>query len=90
MSDTSHKAMDKHITDSPLCRCESVEDANHYFFDCGMYAHQRILLFDSISKFHVITLNFLLFGDPTLSLAENTHIFDKVQQEHSTEIYHRY
>ena len=69
----------KHITVSPLCCCGTVEDANHYFFECRMCAHQRILLFDSISQFNVITL-ILLFGDPTLSLAENTHIFDKVQK----------
>ena len=70
----------KYITDSPLCRCGNAEDAYHYFFECRMYTHQRILLFDSASQYHVITLNLLLFGDPTLSLEENTHIFDKVQK----------
>ena len=78
-SSLNYYLVSKHITDSPLCRCGTVEDGNHYFFECHMYAHQRILLFDSISQFRVITLN-LLFGDPTLSLAENTHIFDKVQK----------
>ena len=79
-SSLNYYLFSKHITDSPLCLCGTVEDANHYFFECRIYAHQRILLFDSASQFHVITLNLLLFGDPTLSLAENTHILDKVQK----------
>ena len=35
----------------------SLKTQYHYFFECRMYAHQRILLFYSISLFHVITLN---------------------------------
>ena len=76
-SSLNYYLFSKHITDSPLYRCGTVEDAKHYFFECRMYAHQRILLFDSISKFHVITLNLLLYGDPTLPLAESTTYLTK-------------
>ena len=31
----------KHITDSSLCLCGSIENVNHYFFVCPLYARQR-------------------------------------------------
>ena len=38
-SSLNYYLFSKHITDSPLCRCGTVEDANHYFFECRMYGH---------------------------------------------------
>ncbi|MCG8096816.1 MAG: hypothetical protein JAZ17_24870 [Candidatus Thiodiazotropha endolucinida] len=70
----------KHIIDSPLCSCGSIENAYHYLFQCDNYTNQRIVLFDSISQFHTINLDLLLFGDPALTPAENTHIFERVQK----------
>ena len=39
----------KNITDSPLCSCGSVEDAEHFFFHCHKYLAQRNEVLNSIS-----------------------------------------
>ena len=33
----------KNITESPLCRCESIEDTQHYFFHCRFHQGPRNL-----------------------------------------------
>ena len=71
----------KHITDSPLCLCGNIENANHYFFVCPLYAHQRTILLNSISQYHNhLTLDILLFGEASLPGDDNKLIFETVQK----------
>ena len=41
----------KNIVDSPLCACGSIEDTNHYLFNCVQYNDIRQQLINSISDF---------------------------------------
>ena len=43
-SNLNYNLLSKHIIDSPLCSCGSIENTYHFFFECHMYAPQRILL----------------------------------------------
>ena len=70
----------KNITDSPLCRCGSIENTYHFFFQCSYYTPQRALLFDAISRYCAITLHLLLIGDTSLSHDTNKNIFQQVQK----------
>ena len=70
----------KNITESPLCQCGRIENAYHFFFDCPLYARQRIELFTILSQHHNLTLNLLLFGDALQSDDINSSIFEKVQK----------
>ena len=38
----------KNITDTPLCNCGTIENAEHYFFHCRLYQRQRTLLLNEI------------------------------------------
>ena len=67
----------KNITDCPLCRCGSIENTYHFFFQCSYYTLQRALLFDAISGYCEITLRLLLFGDISLSHDTNKIFFNK-------------
>ena len=68
----------KIISDSPMCHCGSIENAQHYFFHCNMYLRQRTLLLNSVANYCTPTLNVLLQGDPSLSDAINESIFQHV------------
>ena len=70
----------KNITESPLCRCGSIENTYHFFFQCSYYTPERTLLFDAISRYCGITLHLLLFGDTSLSHDTNKNIFQQVQK----------
>ena len=70
----------KNITDSPLCRCGSIKNTYHYFFQCSYYTPQRVLLFDAISGYCEITLRLLLSGYISLSHDTNKNIFQQVQK----------
>ena len=68
----------KNISDSPMCHCGSIENAQHYFFHCNMYLRQRTLLLNSVANYCTPTLNVLLQGGPSLSDAINESIFQHV------------
>lgn len=68
----------KNIADSPLCRCGSIENAQHFFFHCSFYQAQRIVLLNAVSQYQYPTLNLFLYGDLSLSPDINSLIFDKV------------
>ena len=69
----------KNITDSPLCRCGSIENTQHFFLQCPFYLEQRAELLDSLSRFET-SLNLLLYGNASLSFNTNFMIFDRVQK----------
>ena len=68
----------KNIADSPLCRCGSIENAQHFFFHCSIYQAQRIVLLNAVSQYQYPTLNLFLYGDLSLSPDINSLIFEKV------------
>ena len=70
----------KNISDSPLCRCGSVENAQHYFFHCRYYQVQRIELLNSVSQYQTPSLSLLLHVNDSFSLGTNTVIFEKVHK----------
>ncbi|MES9994044.1 MAG: reverse transcriptase family protein [Candidatus Thiodiazotropha sp.] len=70
----------KNISDSPLCTCGSIENAQHFFFHCGYFQNQRNLLLNAISAYQTPSLNLLLYGDMSLSLETNINIFIHVQK----------
>ena len=70
----------KYISDSPLCSCCSIEDAQHYFFHCKHYTVQRHTLLNAISAYIVHSLKCFLYGDTSLTLEHNSIIFQHVQK----------
>ena len=70
----------RNISDSPLCSCGSIEDAQHYFFHCKHYTVQRQTLLNAISAYIVPSLKCFLSGDTSLSFEYNSIIFQHVQK----------
>ncbi|MCG8113681.1 MAG: reverse transcriptase domain-containing protein [Candidatus Thiodiazotropha taylori] len=70
----------KNITDSPLCICGSIEDAQHFFFHCRLYLRHRDALLNFIRIHQTPTLDIILHGDTSLSLETNQRIFAYVHK----------
>ena len=70
----------KNITESPLCRCGSIENAQHFFFHCKYFEVQRRELLNAISPYVNPSLKLLLTGDSTLSPQINNEITLKVHK----------
>ena len=70
----------KNITESPLCRCGSIENAQHFFFHCKYFEVQRRELLNAISPYVNPSLRLLLTGDSTLSPQINNEITLKVHK----------
>ena len=70
----------KGITDSPLCRCGSIENSQHFFFHCPYYQQQRNALLNVVSTYHRPTLDLLLYGESSLSYDVNMLIFENIHR----------
>ena len=70
----------RNISDSPLCQCGSIENAQHYFFHCRCYQIQRTELLNIVSQYQIPSLSLLLYGNDSLSLDTNKIIFEKVHK----------
>ena len=70
----------KNITESPLCRCGSIENAQHFFFHCRYYEVQRRELMIAVSPYLNPSLKLFLYGDSNLSPEVNSTIFLKVHK----------
>ena len=70
----------RNISDSPLCQCGSIENAQHYFFHCMYYQIQRTELLNIVSQYQIPSLSLLLYGNDSLSLDTNKIIFEKVHK----------
>lgn len=70
----------KNLTESPLCRCGSIENSEHYFFYCHYYRNQRNELLQSLTQICQVSVDVLLYGDNSLSIDTNTRIFQIVQK----------
>ena len=79
-SSLNHDIFLKNLTDSPLCRCGSIENAEHYLLQCILYRQQRIEMLNSVSQLCHVTLDVLLSGDSSLSIDTNNKIFLSVHK----------
>ena len=70
----------RNISDSPLCQCGSVENAQHFFFHCRYYQVPRAELMNTVSLYQNPLLSLLLYGNDSFSLETNTIIFEKVHK----------
>lgn len=70
----------KGISESPICRCGSIENSQHFFFHCPYYQPHRNLLLNVVSTYHNPTLDLFLYGESSLSYDINVIIFNNVQQ----------
>ena len=70
----------KGITDSPMCRCGSIENSQHFFFHCPYYQQQRNALLNVVSTYHRPTLDLLLYGESSLSYDVNMLIFENIHR----------
>ena len=71
-----------HLRPTFECNCnQGIEDAEHFFFRCPLFAESRVQLFHSTRSFHPLNVNTckLIYGDPNATDAENTSIFIAVQ-----------
>ena len=64
----------KNTTESPLCRCGHIENAQHFFFHCKYFEVQRTELLNAISPYVNPSLKLLLNGNSTLSPQINNEI----------------
>ena len=78
-SNLHNDLFNNHLREDAHCpNCGSVEDAEHYFFQCTMYRHQRLTLFYSTRPLHPLSPKLLLFGDENKPYAENIAIVEAV------------
>ena len=72
---------DMHIIESAQCACGEPRETNiHFFFTCPLYVFIRRRLLESISILAPFTIGSILFGQETLSLNDNTKIFEAVHE----------
>ena len=70
----------KNLTDSPFCRCGSIENTEHYLLQCRLYQQPRVEMLNSLSQLCHVTLDVLLSGDSSFSVDTNSKIFLIVQK----------
>ena len=79
-SNLHNDLFNNHLRPSFECNCnQGIEDAEHFFFRCPLFAESRVQLFHSTRSFHPLNVNKLIYGDPNATDAENTSIFIAVQ-----------
>ena len=70
----------KGITDSPMCRCGSIENSQHFFFHCPYYQQKRNALLNVVSTYHRPTLDLLPYEEFSLSYEVNMLIFENIHR----------
>ena len=69
----------RNLTDSPFCRCGSIEKTEQYLLQCRLYQQPRVEMPNSVSQLCHVTLDVLLSGDSSFSIDINSKIFSIVQ-----------
>ena len=69
----------KHIVQSSLYACGSIEDSEHFLFYCPLYPNYRQDMLRSVLRLCQPSLNTLLYGNDNLSVSDNKQIFITVQ-----------
>jgi hypothetical protein len=68
------------LINDPGCVCRWViEDAIHFFLEWCLYVEAREQLTNNLQFFDSLLIETLLFGDDSLSEAQNAQIFKSVQ-----------
>ncbi len=79
------------VSDTDLCHCGEVENADHYLLNCGTNLVSKVIMIDSVTDLlmtkgfsdieieNMLDVHLLLRGSPMLSDAENCRIFGFVQ-----------
>ena len=70
----------RNLTDSPFCRCGSIENTEHYLLQCRLYQQPRVEMLNSVSQLCHVTLGVLLSGDSSFSIDINSKIFSILQK----------
>ena len=78
----------KGISESPLCLCGHVENADHFLMKCHNYQAQRVELVRAVSQHTSVTLQTLLFGDNSLPMNINIEFFEAVQTNYELAFSH--
>ncbi len=73
-SSLNYDLYQKNIMDSPLCRCGSIENRQHYFLNCPFYHDIRQDLFQTITNIPDANLQLLINGDIDLLLYGNSSL----------------
>ena len=66
----------RNLTDSPFCRCGSIENTEHYLLQCRLYQQPRVEMPNSVSQLCHVTLDVLLSGDSSFSIDIKLNIFN--------------
>ena len=70
-----------HLSTSPLCIfCNSIEDAEHYFFVCRRFQTQRLDFFNETRTFQPLSTKKLLYGIDFYSNEDNCKLFEAVHK----------
>ena len=65
-----------HLIPRPLCNCNVVENAEHYFFRRPKYVNERVKLFHETGDFHPLNINLILFGDVNIFGRKKYYSYD--------------
>ena len=79
-SSLNHYIFLRNLTDSPFCRCDSIENTEYYLLQCRLYQQPRLEMPNSVSQLWHVTLDLLLYGDSSFSIDINSKIFSIVQK----------
>ena len=79
-SNLNNDLFNNHLRPTFECNCnQGIEDAEHFFFRCPLFAESRVQLFHSTRSFHPLNVNKLIFGVPNATDEENTSICNAAQ-----------
>lgn len=80
-SDLKSDMYTNHLSNDRVCSCGyENENAEHFFFQCENYTNIRINLFRETRPFHPLSVDYILYGKPTLSNENNFLLFQAVQR----------
>ena len=65
----------KNIVPSNLCACGGIESSRHYLLECNLYQAIRIDMLATISTICIPSIDILIYGNPDVSINDNTVIF---------------
>lgn len=80
-SDLQFDLFQNHLSLNSSCSCgNNIENALHFFFECENYRIARIHLFRETREFHPLSLEYILYGKPSLSNNSNFLLFQAVHR----------
>ena len=78
-SDLKSDLFRNHLSADSRCSCGNEnEDTSHYFFECENFNNLRVIMFHRTRPLHPLSLNMMLYGNPSLSSDEYFLLFQTV------------